>query len=72
MPVSRINSQPKPIPKPAQLISTKQAAQRLGVSPNTIRSLIACGNLKGYRVGRLVKLDADAVEDFIKEIATGA
>jgi excisionase family DNA binding protein len=66
--LSRINSKPKP----AELISTKQAAERLGVSPNTVRGLIAHGLIKGYKVGRLIKLDSEAVEDIISEIATGA
>ena len=69
--VSRLLVKPPKI-KPAELISTKQAATRLGVSPNTVRGLIACGSLTGYRVGRLIKLDANAVEDFIREIGTGA
>lgn len=57
--------------KPAQLISTKQAAERLSVHPNTIRGFIAENRLKGYKVGRLIRLDAAEIEDFIKEIATG-
>jgi excisionase family DNA binding protein len=66
-PLSPINSQTKP----ATLISTAAAAKRLGVHPNTIRGFIANKQLKGYNVGRLIRLDAAEVEDFIKEIATG-
>jgi excisionase family DNA binding protein len=58
--------------KPAVLISTTRAATRLGVTPNTIRKFIMAGKLKGYQVGRLVKLDANDVENFICEIETGA
>lgn len=65
--MSRVDSQ-----KPTRLISTKQAAIRLGVHPNTIRTFIAENKLKGYRVGRLIRLDAADVEDFIREIETGA
>lgn len=65
--MSRINSQSKP----AQLISTAKAAERLDVSSNTVRSLIAQGLIKGYKVGRFIKLDSEAVENFITEIATG-
>ena len=57
--------------KPGRLISTAAAAERLGVHPNTIRSLIADKKLKGFTVGRLIRLDATEVEDFIKEIPTG-
>ena len=70
-PLSRVNSETK-LAKPAKLISTAAAAKRLGVHPNTIRSFIADKKLKGYNVGRLIRLDAAEVEDFIKEIATGA
>jgi len=58
-------------PQARQLISTAAAAERLGVHPNTIRSFIANKQVKGYYVGRLIRLDAAEVEDFIKEIATG-
>jgi len=57
--------------KPARLISTAAAAKRLSVHPNTIRGFIADKQLKGYRVGRLIRLDAAEIEDFIKEIAAG-
>jgi excisionase family DNA binding protein len=59
---ARLPAKPR---KPAQLISTAKAAERLGVSPNTGRSLIAQGLIKGYKVGRLIKLDSEAVENFI-------
>lgn len=58
--------------KPIQLISTAQAAKRLGVHPNTVREFIANNQLKGYRVGRLIKLDATAIEAFITEIDNGS
>jgi excisionase family DNA binding protein len=48
------------------------SAKRLDVHPNTVRGFIADKKLKGYNVGRLIRLDAAEVEDFIKEIATGA
>jgi excisionase family DNA binding protein len=57
--------------KPARLISTAAAAKRLNVHPNTIRGFIANQQLKGYLVGRLIRLDATEVENFIKEIGTG-
>jgi excisionase family DNA binding protein len=51
-----------------QLISTTKAAEVLNVSPNTIRSFIADGKLKGYQVGRLIKLNATEVDSFATEI----
>ncbi|WP_155770639.1 helix-turn-helix domain-containing protein [Mycobacterium asiaticum] len=53
-----------------QLISTAKAATLLNVSPNTVRSFIANGKLKGYRVGRLIKVDAAEIENFIDRVAT--
>lgn len=53
-----------------QLISTKQAAERLNVSPNTVRALIANGRFTGFKVGRLVKVDAYEVERYIDRVAT--
>lgn len=53
-----------------QLISTTKAAQLLNVSPNTVRTLIANGRFKGYKVGRLVKVDAAEVEAFLDRVAT--
>lgn len=53
-----------------QLISTTKAAERLNVSSNTIRAFIANGTFKGYKVGRLVKVDAVEIEIFLDRIAT--
>nr|WP_109401005.1 helix-turn-helix domain-containing protein [Mycolicibacter sinensis] len=53
-----------------QLISTTKAAERLNVSPNTIRQFIADGKLKGYKVGRLVKVDAAEIEAYLDKVAT--
>ncbi|KAA1428629.1 helix-turn-helix domain-containing protein [Mycolicibacter arupensis] len=53
-----------------QLISTTKTAERLNVSPNTIRALIADGKFKGYKVGRLVKVDAAEIEEYLDQVAT--
>jgi excisionase family DNA binding protein len=48
---------------PARLWSINQAAERLGISPWTIRDYITQGKLTAYRVGpRLLRLDGDEVE----------
>lgn len=54
-----------------QFISTTKAAERLNVSPNTVRSFIADGKLKGYKVGRLIKVDTAEVDSFATEIDNG-
>jgi len=45
-----------------QLISTTKAAERLNVSPGTIRQFIADGVLKGYRIRDLRPLKVDVKE----------
>ncbi|RPF21428.1 excisionase family DNA-binding protein [Myceligenerans xiligouense] len=41
------------------LISLTEAAQNLSVSVKTIRRRIADGTVRAYRVGRLIRIDAD-------------
>lgn len=53
-----------------QLISTTKAAERLNVCPNTVRQFIADGKFKGYKVGRLIKLDANEIEAFLDRVAS--
>lgn len=53
-----------------QLISTTRAAALLNISPNTVRALIAQGRFKGYKVGRLVKVDAAEIESYLDYVAT--
>lgn len=50
-----------------ELISTTKAAQRLNVSPGTIRNFIAYGLLRGYKIGdlRMLKVDAKEVDALI-------
>lgn len=50
-----------------QLISTTKAAERLNVSPGTIRQFIADGKLKGYKISgsRLLKCDVKEVDALI-------
>lgn len=50
-----------------QLISTTKAAQRLNVSPGTVRKFIAEGRLRGYAIAgtRLLKVDSTEVDGLI-------
>lgn len=50
-----------PLPQ-RRLISTTKAADRLNVSPGTVRQFIADGKLTGYKVGRLIKVDVNQVD----------
>jgi excisionase family DNA binding protein len=55
-------------PLPVRLLRLGEAAELLGVSPNTVRFWTESGVLKSYRIGprRDRRIPADAVEDFIK------
>ena len=54
--------------RPAQLITFKQLADRLGVSLNTARKLVDDGHLSTVRVQvRSVRIRASEVEQFIAQ-----
>jgi excisionase family DNA binding protein len=53
-----------------QLISTTKAALLLNVSPSTVRQFIADGKFKGYKVGRLVKVNAAEIEAYLDRVAS--
>ena len=55
-------------------ISLAQAADRLGVTPRTIRRMIARGRLTGYRIGdtRLLRLDRIEVDMCLRPIPTAS
>ena len=52
-----------------QLISTTKAAELLDVSPNTVRKLIAEGPFRGYKIDRLVKVDAEEIEAYLDRVS---
>ena len=46
-----------------------QAAERIGVSPRTIRRRIADGSITGYRFGpRVIRVDLDEIESLLERI----
>jgi excisionase family DNA binding protein len=47
------------------LYSVREVAGRLGVHPETIRRLIHDGRLDAVRVGRVLRVDASALEGFL-------
>lgn len=53
------------------LVSLAVAAERLGVSVKTIRRRISDGTVRGYRVGRLIRVDMeDLRKSLVVEIPT--
>lgn len=47
-----------------ELLSTKEAAERLGVTTARIRQLVQSGRLKGQKVGRDLVFTAEEIENF--------
>jgi excisionase family DNA binding protein len=45
-----------------QYISQREAGDLLGFTDRTIRNMIADGRLRGYRIGRTVRLKRDEIE----------
>jgi excisionase family DNA binding protein len=48
-----------------QYLSPSQAAEILNVAEKTIRALIRNGELKSYRVGRLLRIRSDDLEQYV-------
>lgn len=53
--------------------SLQEAAEHLGVTDRTLRTMIADGRLKGYRSGpRLIRVDLNEVDDMMKPFGGAA
>lgn len=53
----------------AGLISTKEAANRLRISPNTLRKYVALGLIPAHKVGlRLLKFEPNDVDKLVRKI----
>lgn len=53
--------------------SIADAAEYIGVTPRTIRQMIADGRLTGYRNGpRLIRVDLNEVDDAMQPFGGGA
>ena len=50
--------------------SLSAAADRTGISTQTLRRRIACGQLVAYRTGRLIRVDPDDVDHLLARIPT--
>ncbi|WP_446224005.1 excisionase family DNA-binding protein [Nocardia sp. IBHARD005] len=60
------------IAKPVDgLVSTKQAGEMIGVTPQTIRNWIHAGRLTGFRVGpQRFRIDAEELPKAVEVIQT--
>ena len=51
------------------LLTTEEAREALKVGKNALYELLAAGELKGYRNGRVWRIPKQAVEEFIRSQA---
>jgi excisionase family DNA binding protein len=52
---------------PDRLITPKDAADRLAVSPSTVLLWLQTGQLKGVKAGKLWRIRESAIDEFLKE-----
>lgn len=58
---------------PPKLLTVQQAAQQLGIGEATTWALVSSGQLRSLRIGKLRRIPAGAVDDFIAlRLAEGA
>ena len=49
-------------------LSSRAAAELLGVTPQTLYRFINAGNLPAYRIGRVIRLQRSDIDTFIDAI----
>ncbi len=54
--------------QPPSYLSIDGTSQELGCSPDTVRRLIARGELKAYRVGRLIRIRREDLNRALKPV----
>ena len=66
-----MNSRTRSEEREPDLVSLAVAAESLGVSVKTIRRRISDGTVRGYRVGRLIRVDLEELrKSLVVEIPT--
>ena len=64
MTASQTKRRRSPRPDPPRLASLDVAADFLDLHVRTVRRMVANGELRGYRVARLIKVDMNEVWDY--------
>jgi len=54
-----------PAPLPNELLSVKDAATRLGISPRTVYTHVTSGRLPHYRIGRRYLFDPAELDRYL-------
>ena len=49
------------------MLSTKQVARELNIAENTVRQLIATGRLPAVRIGKVFRVQAESVQEYLAE-----
>ncbi len=55
----------EPMSQPIQWMGTREACERLGVTLRTLYRFIDEGQLPAYKMGRVIRVQASDVDDFI-------
>lgn len=51
-----------------QLLSTDEAARKLGLHPETVRRLLRNGTLRGVKIGRVHRVDEDEIAAYVERL----
>ena len=51
----------------SSVLTIEQAAERIGVSPRTVRRMVARRSIRHRRIGKLVRFQASDVDKFIAD-----
>ena len=57
-----------PMSEPIQWMGTREACERLGVTLRTLYRFIDEGQLPAYKMGRVIRVQASDVDDFISRM----
>ena len=52
------------------ILLAEEVARRLRVSPSTISKLVANGHLRGYRIGRCLRISKEALDQYLQGVIT--
>ena len=62
--MNNVPESPTPANEPSPLLTTKDVARLLSVSPRKVWQLLNCGELPVIRIGRAVRFDPKDIEVF--------
>ena len=51
-------------------IGTTEAAERLGITNQSVRNLVRRGDLPAYKIGKVFKIDSKDLDAYIKAMRT--